>query len=324
MRLAVIATLALAWAGACLGADLEGLQATAARNGGLIAVEKSDFKKVVLAANRPYHVFALFNAAKVGYNCDLCGPFQNEMGLLASSYLDLKAEDKEGEVPDVLFVTAEYEANTKTFSQYSIKSVPMMVYFEPTGKAPHSIKELPESVFAGQHTAEEMADFVKDQTGVAVEIYRSPVAALVTALMVLGMIASSVYYFGERILTFALWVRQFKLLWLLVCLSVFFISVSGVLYDIIRGVPWAGIDPQKRTVQWFSPQNGQQYIMEGLVIGTLNMACALAIIALVKLAPRCGKENVMVVGSVSAALFAIVYFSIFSLYRAKNYWYFRT
>ena len=104
--------------------------------------------------------------------------------------------------------------------------------------------------------------------------------------------------------------------------TIVFIAVSGVLFDIIRGVPWVGMNPQTRKVEWYTTQSGIQYGMEGFVIGCLNMGCALTMVLLAQYLPRAKRDNQMTMAIVMVIAFGFCYTRICSLYRAKNPWYF--
>ena len=51
--------------------------------------------------------------------------------------------------------------------------------------------------------------------------------------------------------------------------GIYFIAVSGVLYDIIRGVPFIGADGKGNPV-FINTSSGTQYGIEGIIIGCLS------------------------------------------------------
>jgi hypothetical protein len=58
----------------------------------------------------------------------------------------------------------------------------------------------------------------------------------------------------------------------------YFFSVSGSIYCIIRNTPPYGVDPRTRRTTIFSSDGRGQYVYEGLFIGALNIAAAVALI----------------------------------------------
>lgn len=73
---------------------------------------------------------------------------------------------------------------------------------------------------------------------------------------------------------------------------------------------------------FFYPQSGNQFVVEGFVIGFLNLACAIALVAVAVFIPKIKDDQTrnigMIVGIVS---FIFCFRSIRSLYIMKNNWY---
>ncbi len=126
----------------------------------------------------------------------------------------------------------------------------------------------------------------------------------------------------KPLLELAAIIRDAKPLWIMACIGVFFIAVSGVLYDIIRSVPWISVDPNTRKPVIVIAQNGTQTVLEGLLVGGLNIAAALVVIALtqwsryIKTSSTKSYTAVILLG-----VFFFAYTTIVSLYRYKNRWY---
>ncbi len=81
-------------------------------------------------------------------------------------------------------------------------------------------------------------------------------------------------------------------------------------------------NPQTGQIQFFYPQSGNQFVVEGFVIGFLNVGCAISAIVLGVYAPTIRDEQtktmVIIFGVVA---FFICFRSIRSLYIMKNNWY---
>lgn len=104
--------------------------------------------------------------------------------------------------------------------------------------------------------------------------------------------------------------------------GIYYIAVSGVLYDIIRGVPPFGYDSRTRRVIFIAQQSGTQYGVEGLIVGGLNLAAAIAAILMVRVMPyiKNGEvRNYAVAGA--GVLFLFFYYQVYGLYSYKNPWY---
>lgn len=105
------------------------------------------------------------------------------------------------------------------------------------------------------------------------------------------------------------WIRiiQMKNIWALVSAGVYTCAISGLIFDIIRSpqmylynmlIGNAFIknistfnciryyaNPQTGQIMFFYPQSGNQFVVEGFVIGFLNLGCAASLIFLTAFAP---------------------------------------
>jgi hypothetical protein len=153
--------------------------------GGLASVTDRNFDNLVRSPHRSYHTFILFNAKDPAYNCQLCGPFEDEIEVLASSYWRQKQKDPNA--PEIFFARAEFGPNKEVFKgvstckpfnlqgcrdtvacyvvQYNMQNVPALVYFGPTASKSHSSKSFPGTgaQYANELDAENAALFVRDK-----------------------------------------------------------------------------------------------------------------------------------------------------------------
>lgn len=104
------------------------------------------------------------------------------------------------------------------------------------------------------------------------------------------------------------------------CVFVYFIAISGVLYDIIRGVPFAGIN-RKGGIEVFSTQSGMQYALEGLVIGAINTVIGISALLLITWAPKLTGTSQQTLVAVSCGIFLVFFMMLVQLYRMKSPWY---
>lgn len=160
------------------------------------------------------------------------------------------------------------------------------------------------------------------QTDYKVEVYRSPWGRIITALLILGALAASLYTMREEIPRLISWVRGATFIWVLAGVAVYFIAVSGTLYDIIRGVPPFGYDPKTKRLILFAQSSGTQYAAEGWIIGALNVGCGFAVVFMSLFAPRL-KDASNRASSIVAmgCVFILFFYSVWSNYRYKNPWY---
>jgi uncharacterized membrane protein (DUF485 family) len=73
---------------------------------------------------------------------------------------------------------------------------------------------------------------------------------------------------------------------------------------------------------FFYPQSGNQFVVEGFVIGFLNLACAIALIVCAVYVPKIKDEQTRTIGMIIGIICFIVCFRMIrSLYVMKNNWY---
>jgi hypothetical protein len=75
-------------------------------------------------------------------------------------------------------------------------------------------------------------------------------------------------------------ISQMKWLWIVICLGVYTCAISGLIFDIIRNPPTYYANPNNGQVMFFYPQSGSQFVVEGFIIGFLNVGCSVALIYL--------------------------------------------
>ncbi|RYG50851.1 hypothetical protein EON67_04520 [archaeon] len=102
--------------------------------------------------------------------------------------------------------------------QYQLQQAPVLVYFAPTGSVPHpSSKFNPGTQYASELDAENVALFVRERTGVKIEIYRSPWGKLIAVLAILGSLGFIIYSLRDRIGSIITALQGLKPLWFIAC-----------------------------------------------------------------------------------------------------------
>jgi hypothetical protein len=82
------------------------------------------------------------------------------------------------------------------------------------------------------------------------------------------------------------------------------------------------MNPQTGQIQFFYPQSGSQFVVEGFVIGFLNLACAGSLAMILMFAPYFKSEQNRTMGIVGGVVVFVVCFRMVrSLYIMKNMWY---
>ena len=81
-------------------------------------------------------------------------------------------------------------------------------------------------------------------------------------------------------------------------------------------------NPQTGQIMFFYPQSGNQFVVEGFVIGFLNLACAAALVAVAVFFPKFKDTQTRNVAMLAGIfIFILCFRSVRSLYIMKNNWY---
>ena len=178
-------------------------------------------------------------AAHPKFKCGVCKHLDSELQFLAKSYA---AESKKNKVEQkIFFVRLDYESAQKMFQNYEITSVPVIFHIdshsssEKSGKE-YSINHRDKFQIPQDPTAESMASFLSERTGVSVPLKRSMIMAYVVLVILFGIIALLVQ---PVINSLPFWLRiiQSKSIWLVVSAGLYTCAISGLIFDIIRAPP---------------------------------------------------------------------------------------
>ena len=122
-------------------------------------------------------------------------------------------------------------------------------------------------------------------------------------------------------LPFWLGLLRMKPLWITVSAGIYTCAISGMIFDIIRQPPMYHSTNQGQ-IMFFYPQSGNQFVVEGFIIGFLNLMCGGALIFVAVAAPKFkseGNRTAAVIGGL--IVFVLCFFQIRGLYIMKNRWY---
>ena len=282
---------------------------------------------VIVPHSRPYDTFIFFTGRLAKYGCKTCNAFEKELRLLAASYKNNGGEKSrtKDDLP-IVFGIADYPRCSLTFARLSIDEVPVLAFLR--GGLPVNFSTIPRelvySIDPDDMSAEHMARFVVERTNISVRITRPhPNALLAWCIIASGLLV--ILWFSWRAALEALvWLQRQRAVWFLVCLSFYCVGISGFLFDIIRGAPLFGSNPKTHLLMLALQQSNSQSVVEGLFIAALNLACAFAVILLIRVLPGVRDKGSRTILAVSAmAGFLMFYSHIVGMYRWKNGWYMR-
>lgn len=218
---------------------------------------------------------------------------------------------------NLFFIKLDYEQSPRTFSSYQVTSVPLIFHVHPHA-ADFDIPQRDRlQIPSTDADAEMIAGFVRERSGVTVHIQRSMVAVYITLLLVFAVLGLLVKPAIDS-LPFLLGLIRMKWVWIVVSIGVYVCAISGLIFDIIRSPPWYRANA-KGEIMLFYPQSGNQFVVEGFIIGFLNLLCAGALVFIAVAAPKFkseGNRTSAVIGGMVVFVFAFM--QIRGLYKMKN------
>jgi oligosaccharyltransferase complex subunit gamma len=255
---------------------------------GYITLNSKDFNALIDGPSRPYSVYVFGDSTQYGSSKVLqLSKRLKVVGDVAKSFL--KANSGEDSADKFIVVRILLEDSKSTFQRIGAVGLPHLSFIPPTME----IKPGKDFQLTGRNLmqpgpvedwrAEEIANFIAATSGMEVGDLsqlnpRSPFLPLVV-LFFLGGITFAGYKFANSSLI------HYMPLYICGSLMVYWFSVSGGMFNIIRNMPFVGHDRRTNQAMVFMPGNGQVGA-EGFIMGTSVMAFGMLIAHFVFLVPR--------------------------------------
>lgn len=272
-------------------------------------------------ASKTYSLALFFTAKHLEGKEGLALPqLRSEFRAVAQSY-----RREHGKHSSVFFGEVEFNDAQSVFASLGVESLPHMLVLPehalplaPDGRRVNVTPELRLTERGFGLDKNGMSKLVAEVSGQGVNTVRRDSIRdsnafpllLLAAVALAGAIVYKAYY-SKRLRT--------ATPWLCLSLAVYWFSVSGSMFTIIRNVPMFTVDRKSGAYSFFTSQFGVQLGAEGLCIGGLYLAAALAALAITHGAPLLQKawlQRAVVYSSATAMTFAAV--TALRLYVAKT------
>jgi hypothetical protein len=291
--------------------------------GHIINLDDSSYTYYAINKPRPYTLIVFLTAEHPKFRCAICKQTESDVRQLAAAYhSDLKAK---GEQPSIFFVKVDYERAPLVFQGYELSTVPYILHVPPyqgerTG-GDYDLNPRDKYQVAPEPRFEAVLQFFRDRTGVHIEIKSSSFWAYISILTLFSVLALCVEPIINA-LPLVQAILQSKSLWVAISIGIYTCAISGLIFDIIRSPQIYHSDGQSGHITFFYPQSGHQFVIEGFIIGFLNLAGAGALIFAAAIAPnmRTAKEKSTAI-TAAFLFFLICFFTVRNLYQMKNRWY---
>jgi hypothetical protein len=324
--------------------------------GNVITLDDSTYEYFAVNSPRPYSLVVFFTASHAKFKCTICKSLDSSLQSVASAYKKShgygSSSPTEGSQNEVFFLRLDYEASQRVFGKYDVTGVPLVFHIGPDFGSSGEDADMDASMDGddedeqdkssskggsnnkyhithrekfqapGVIDADSLIDFLRDRTGYSVTVERSMFMSYVLLTSFFGFILFLIPYIMRSLDNFWLPFVRSKSLWAFVSASVYTCAISGLIFDIIRSPPMYYANPQNGQLMFFYPQSGNQFVVEGFVIGFLNLGCALSLVFLGIIAPKFKSEESRSVAVIGGLLsFIICFWQIRNLYKMKNRWY---
>ncbi|XP_074340112.1 putative dolichyl-diphosphooligosaccharide--protein glycosyltransferase subunit 3B [Apium graveolens] len=247
--------------------ELKSLRSTS--DSSTIHLSDSLFRRILSHHPRTFSLLVFFDATQLHNKPELqLQSLKSEFKLVSKSFFENNQNNPDA-LSKLFFGVIEFGESQSTFAQFGVNSLPHIRLVGPTDK---DMKSEPVKMDAGDYSrlADSMAEFVESRTNVVVgDIVRPPIVSRKQmGVIVLGVLIMLPFLI-KRVIVGDTMLHDWKV-WLAGAVFVYFFSVSGAMFNIIRKMPMVipdRNDPNK--LVFFYQGSGMQLGAEGFTIGFL-------------------------------------------------------
>ncbi|GER56267.1 oligosaccharyltransferase complex [Striga asiatica] len=255
------------------------LELAALRSGsptGVIRLSDDLLRRILsLPTPRSFHALIFFDAKHLHAKSELSLPaLKSEFSLLSSTSRSNNPSG-DGASPDIFFFNLEFQEAQSSFAVFGVSTLPHIRLLPSAAADPKNDSiQMEPSVYSGR--AEAMAQFLESQAGISVgPIRRPPPISRKQILIIAAVLIVSIPYFIRNLIAGNTFLHQ-KYVWMAGAIFVYFFSVSGVMFNIIRKMPLFLTDRENPTkMVYFYQGSGMQLGAEGFAVGFLYSAVGL-------------------------------------------------
>ncbi|GMH15798.1 hypothetical protein Nepgr_017639 [Nepenthes gracilis] len=262
---------------------------------GVIRLTDDLLRRILSPPRRTFSFLVFFDAVQLHKKAELRLPIlKSEYSLVASSFL----ANNQG-TPDqskLFFFDIELEESQHSFSLFDVTSLPHIRLVDPDVKTLRDSGKLDQGDFS--RLADSMAEFVESKTKIPVgPIHRPPMFSGKQIAFFLVVVMIWTPYAFKKIVAGKTLLHDYKF-WLFGAVFVYFFSVSGTMFNIIRKMPMFLADRNDPSKMIFFYQgSGMQLGTEGFAVGGLYTLVGLllaftthGVMVFTRIGPRIGVE----------------------------------
>ncbi|GAB2298833.1 hypothetical protein Dimus_032910 [Dionaea muscipula] len=218
---------------------------------------------------RPFTFLIFFDAAHLHDKSELNLPsLKSEFSLVASSFISNNRDSSPHLLSTLFFFDLEFKDSQSSFAFFDVNTLPHIRLIDPDVKNPKDAPQIDLRDYS--RLAESIAELIETKTKVSIgPINRPPMFSRkqITVCVVIVLICTP--YAIKKIIAGGTLLHDYRL-WLFGAVFVYFFSVSGAMFNIIRKMPMFiqdRNDPGK--LVFFYQGSGMQLGAEGFAVGFL-------------------------------------------------------
>ncbi|KAL1562473.1 putative dolichyl-diphosphooligosaccharide--protein glycosyltransferase subunit 3B [Salvia divinorum] len=257
---------------------------------GVIRLSDSLLRRIVsLPTPRPFHALIFFDAHQLHSKPELSLPtLKSEFGLVSASFQSNNPNFKS----KLFFFEIEFQESQSSFALFGVNSLPHIRLIPPTAS---DVKTESIQMDAADYSrlGDSMAEFIESRAKFTVgPINRPPVVSKKQIAFVIAVILIWSPFFLKKLIA-GNTIFHDKNIWMAGSVFVYFFSVSGAMFNIIRKMPMFIADRQDPSkLVFFYQGSGMQLGAEGFSIGFLYTIVGLLLAFVTHVLVRVKNKNV--------------------------------
>lgn len=276
------------------------------------------FREYVRPPLRDYSFVVLFAAMASHRMCAICGAVRHEFELTAKAFRlgpGLQQRPSGGGAAQaggeqLFFGWVDFDGNEEAFRATNVSSVPLLVYFP--ARRDGRLRSDAMDMRRHGYTAEAMAKWLLERTGLEIRVVRPPVLFGTAGLLVLFFVGSVVIYFRCENLS----LLGNRAVWGVAAVGFCLLMSSGQVWNHIRCPPFL-TRAANGDLGYVHPSSHSQFIGETYAIFLLNAAITVAVIVLIDSATATATAKNNILPIVCTALAALFFNALLALFRTK-------
>ena len=246
----------------------------------VLTLDGTMYHELVLGKPKLFDLFVIYTAPQT--MCNICKPFVDAFAKTAESFYHAGQSVLGGRDRPVYFAVMDISRSQEIARMHQMTTLPHIVRFD--GAKLEAKKKGDGYVLPGREfaitklnvRAQEVLDWINQEVGggEAVKLYMSTTEKVLNLLSLLVLIVSVIYIAFKLII---LCRRNYQYI-VGIALLIYYISTSGLFYNILQGMQWVGTDPHGNTAFFMGTVRGQ-FLGEGLTMSGLTVLSGMSLFA---------------------------------------------